>query len=138
MEMRMDMSKPKKSNLKLIVIASLVVVMLIGLAAWGLTNLPISAGDRAGYLQKFSHKRHLRTLFLVPTWEGDLALFGSARTSGAVGNVWHFTVDDSKVATALNDADLSRPVKLHYKQYFWSYFGDTEYRITNIKPLGEQ
>ncbi len=125
----------RQINVKRVGVVGAGVVVVFGMF-WGLANLATGDGDRAGYVQRISHKRHFRTLFLVPSWEGDLALLGSARSTGAIGNAWAFTVDDPEVVQALQAADPTKPVKLHYKEYMWTWIGDTTYRVTRVEHVG--
>jgi hypothetical protein len=95
---------------------------------------PYSSGYRDGMVQKFSKKG-----FVYKSWEGDLALAGSARNSQALGNVWHFTVSDTTVVEAIRNTKPHEQVRLHYNEYWWrpGLTGETNYRVTKIEKVQE-
>jgi len=89
-----------------------------------------SEGERAGYVQKFSHKG-----WLCKTWEGELAM---VNLPGAMPEIFRFSVRDDAVAAQVNES-LGRRVRLHYEQHKGiptSCFGETEYFVTAAEPVG--
>jgi len=119
-----------------IVIRSLVLVLLgLLLAAsawtWLTLNWSYSEGERAGYVQKFSHKG-----WLCKTWEGEIAM---VTMPGAIPDRFQFTVSDAVVAEKIN-ALAGRRVVLHYEQHKFipvSCFGETEYFVVDARAMEE-
>jgi len=112
----------------------LVLLVLAGagfaLYAWATLTYSYSSGERAGYVQKFSHKG-----WLCKTWEGELAM---VNLPGAMPEIFRFTVRDGGVAARLNQS-MGQRVALHYEQHRGvpsSCFGDTEYFVTDVRPVG--
>ena len=99
------------------------------LYAWATLAYSYSSGERAGYVQKFSHKG-----WLCKTWEGELAM---VNLPGAMPEIFRFTVRDGAVAARLNQT-MGQRVALHYEQHRGvpsSCFGDTEYFVTDVRPV---
>ncbi|MFM6991491.1 MAG: hypothetical protein ACKOWD_09375, partial [Rhodoferax sp.] len=67
-----------------------------------------SQGERAGFLQKVSHKG-----WICKTWEGELSLVA---LPGAAPEKFFFTVRDDAVAAQVNAAAGKR-VSLQYEQH---------------------
>ncbi len=114
----------------------LVVVVLLAVAYfWAAINWSYSSGERAGWVQKFSHKG-----WLCKTWEGELALVS---LPGSTPEKFYFTVHDETVAKQLVQA-MGKRMSLHYEQKVGlpsSCFGDTRYFVTKATlaediPLG--
>ena len=110
----------------------LIPVGLVVLAAawiWLMMGWSYSAGERAGWVQKFSRKG-----WVCKTWEGELAL---VTMPGAAQEKFQFTVWDDDVATKINDA-MGKRVSLHYEQKVGlpgSCFGDTRYWVNGVKMV---
>lgn len=99
------------------------------LYVWATLAYSYSSGERAGYVQKFSHKG-----WLCKTWEGELAM---VNLPGAMPEIFRFTVRDGAVAARL-DQTMGQRVALHYEQHRGvpsSCFGDTEYFVTAVRPV---
>lgn len=99
------------------------------LYAWATLAYSYSSGERAGYVQKFSHKG-----WLCKTWEGELAM---VNLPGAMPEIFRFTVRDGAVAVRLNQT-IGQRVALHYEQHRGvpsSCFGETEYFVTGVRPV---
>src|SRR6202047_5587437 len=64
------------------------------LYAWATLAYSYSSGERAGYVQKFSHKG-----WLCKTWEGELAM---VNLPGAMPEIFRFTRRDGAGAARLN------------------------------------
>ncbi|MEA2690700.1 MAG: hypothetical protein QOJ16_87 [Acidobacteriota bacterium] len=111
----------------------LFLILLIGgfaLYVWSTLRLTYSDGERAGYVQKFSHKG-----WLCKTWEGDLAM---ANQPGMIQQqTFQFSVRDPAVADQINHS-MGQRVALHYEQHKGvptSCFGETEYYVTRVDPV---
>jgi hypothetical protein len=88
-----------------------------------------SSGERAGWVQKLSHKG-----WLCKTWEGELALVS---TPGAPVEKFLFTVHDDAVAADINRL-IGQRVSLHYDEKVGvptSCFGDTHYFVNKVMPV---
>jgi hypothetical protein len=99
------------------------------LYVWATLAYSYSSGERAGYVQKFSHKG-----WLCKTWEGELAM---VNLPGAMPEIFRFTVRDGAVAARLNQT-MGQRVALHYEQHRGvpsSCFGDTEYFVTDVRSV---
>ena len=88
-----------------------------------------SSGERAGYVQKFSHKG-----WLCKTWEGELAM---ANLPGTMPEVFAFTVWDESVAGRINGL-MGQRVVLHYMEKVGlptSCFGETRHFVDGVRPV---
>ena len=86
-------------------------------------NYSYSSGDRAGYIQKFSHKG-----WICKTNEGELAM---TTVPGVAPILWTFTVRDDKMASQLSQA-MGKRLVLQYKEYRYlptTCFGETAYFV---------
>ncbi|MBT0654290.1 hypothetical protein [Geomobilimonas luticola] len=107
----------------------IVVVLIVGAAAgytWFTLTWSFSSGERAGYVQKFSHKG-----WLCKTWEGELAM---VPVPGSIPEKFMFSVRSDAVAEQINRS-MGKRVVLHYEQHKGvptRCFGETEYYITSI------
>lgn len=109
-------------------LATVVLVPLYFLAA---LNWNYSTGERAGWVQKFSHKG-----WLCKTWEGELALVSMP---GATQEKFLFTVRDEAVAQEINRA-MGKRVSLHYEQKVGlptRCFGETRHYVTRVSIVPE-
>jgi hypothetical protein len=107
--------------------------LVLAAAAWVWLTLHwnYSEGERAGYVQKFSHKG-----WLCKTWEGEIAM---VTMPGAIPDRFQFTVKNDAVADKIN-AMAGHRVVLHYAQHKFvplSCFGETEYFVVDAKQVGE-
>ncbi len=116
----------------------LVLVALALLAAaylWLALTWSYSTGERAGWVQKFSHKG-----WVCKTWEGELALVS---LPGSTVEKFLFTVRDDGVARQITAA-MGKRVTLHYEEKVGlptSCFGETRHFVTGVSinpdiPLG--
>lgn len=88
-----------------------------------------SQGERAGFLQKISHKG-----WICKTWEGELSLVA---LPGAAPEKFFFTVRDDAIAAQVNAAAGKR-VTLQYEQHKGlpsSCFGDTDYFVVGVTEI---
>lgn len=119
-----------KSNVTTWCIAILFLI-LAGFAgyAWVTLHWSFSDGERAGYIQKFSHKG-----WICKTWEGELQMIP---VPGAMPDKFLFSVRDDAIARKINNS-MGKKVALHYEQHKGvptSCFGETEYFVTELKVL---
>ena len=116
----------KRLVLPLIVLAALMAAYLAVMLNWS-----YSSGERAGWVQKLSHKG-----WLCKTWEGELALVSMP---GASVEKFFFTVNDDAVAADLN-RHMGRRVSLHYNERVGlptTCFGDTRYFVDKVVPVDD-
>jgi hypothetical protein len=114
---------------------SLIVVItapVIAFALWAsiTLNYAYASGERAGYLQKISKRG-----WLCKTWEGDLQL---TAIPGAAPEIFQFSTRSDSIAGELNRVAGERVV-LNYTQHKGvpgSCFGETEYYVTGVRPVG--
>jgi hypothetical protein len=104
-------------------------IALFSLYVYMALNWSYSSGERAGFLQKVSHKG-----WICKTWEGELSLVAMP---GSAPEKFLFTVRDEAVAQKVSAAAGKR-VTLNYEQHKGlpsSCFGDTEYFVIDVKPI---
>ena len=118
----------------LLIVVGAIAALLAAYVAFVL-NWSYSSGERAGWVQKFSHKG-----WICKTWEGELALVS---LPGTTVEKFYFTVHDDAVAGKISRA-MGRRVSLHYDEKVGlptSCFGDTRYFVKAISdtpdiPIG--
>jgi hypothetical protein len=118
-------------------LAAVIVALALLVAAyfWAALKWSYSSGERAGWVQKFSHKG-----WVCKTWEGELALVS---LPGSTVEKFYFTVHDDAAAREISAATGKR-VTLHYEEKVGlptSCFGDTRHFVTKVTinpdiPLG--
>jgi hypothetical protein len=120
-------------NKSKIIVWSIVIIFLIvgGFAAyiWVALNWSFSSGERAGYVQKFSHKG-----WICKTWEGELQMIP---VPGTIPEKFLFSVRDEATAQKINNA-MGKKVSLHFEQHKGvptNCFGETEYFVSDIKVI---
>lgn len=119
----------KSKLIRLLVIFLALVVLLAGGWVWVTLNWSYSDGERAGYVQKLSHKG-----WLCKTWEGEIAM---VTMPGAIPEKFEFSVRDETVAQQINQLAGKRVV-LHYRQYKFipsTCFGETEYFVEGVREV---
>ena len=114
-------------------IAIAVVALLVLVGAWFAfaLNWSYSSGERAGWVQKFSHKG-----WVCKTWEGELALVS---LPGSTVEKFFFTVHDDALALKLSAA-MGKRVSLHYEEKVGlptSCFGETRYFVNRFVETTE-
>ena len=115
--------------LKLLTFLLVSAIALFSLYVYIALNWSYSTGERAGFLQKVSHKG-----WICKTWEGELSLVAMP---GAAPEKFLFTVRDDAVAQKVS-AEAGKRVTLTYEQHKGlpsSCFGDTEYFVVDVKPI---
>jgi len=112
--------------------AILALALLLFIAyTWLVLSWSYSDGERAGYVQKFSHKG-----WLCKTWEGEMALVSMP---GTVAEKFYFSVRDDAIAKQI-EATVGNRVALTYEQHIGvpsTCFGETQYFITAVKVVAE-
>ena len=114
-----------------LLLVTLPLLALFALYTWITLAWTYSDGERAGLLQKFSHKG-----WVCKTHEGELALYVVA---GIQPEIWRFSVRDEALARLLSGA-VGQRVQLHYNEHRGiptSCFGDTGYFVDRINTIGE-
>ena len=109
-----------------LLIALLVVVGLVAGYAWLALKWSYSSGERAGWVQKFSHKG-----WVCKTWEGELALVS---LPGSSVEKFFFTVHDDAAAVLIQQA-MGKRVTLHYEEKVGlptTCFGETRHFVSKI------
>jgi hypothetical protein len=113
--------------MKRLLIALLVVAALVAGWFWFALQWSYSSGERAGWVQKLSHKG-----WLCKTWEGELALVS---LPGSTVEKFYFTVRDDAVAQQIMKA-MGRRDSLHYEEKVGlptSCFGETRHFVTKVE-----
>jgi len=121
--------------IKALVIGIVVLVALVAGYFAVVLNWSYSSGERAGWVQKFSHKG-----WVCKTWEGELALVS---LPGSTVEKFYFTVHDDRLAGQISQA-MGKRVSLHYEEKVGlptSCFGETRYFVNRFVetpdiPLG--
>ena len=116
------------------VLKSLTILLVSAIALFSLyvyiaLNWSYSSGERAGFLQKVSHKG-----WICKTWEGELSLVAMP---GSAPEKFLFTVRDDAIAQKVSAAAGKR-VTLIYEQHKGlpsSCFGDTDYFVVDVKEI---
>ena len=125
-------SKLQQGNTKRMGLIVLVVVIVLPvLYTWAALSWSYSSGERAGWLQKLSHKG-----VICKTDEGELSLIA---VPGAAPEKFMFTVRDAEVTKKI-EALMGHRVSLHYEQKVGlptSCFGDTSYFVTDVEEVAE-
>jgi hypothetical protein len=104
-------------------------IALFSLYVYMALNWSYSSGERAGFLQKVSHKG-----WICKTWEGELSLVAMP---GAAPEKFLFTVRDEAIAQKVSAAAGKR-VTLNYEQHKGlpsSCFGDTDFFVVDVKEI---
>ena len=117
----------------LIMFGVFVAVPALLFAAWTWIALTwaYSAGERAGYVQKFSDKG-----WICKTWEGELSM---VNVPGAAQERWVFSVRNDSVAKRIHDL-MGNKVALAYEEHRGlptSCFGETDYFVTGVRLVHE-
>jgi hypothetical protein len=124
-------TKRKYRRWALIVLGVVVVVPSLLMAAWIAIALhwSYSEGNRAGYIQKFSHKG-----WVCKTWEGELQ---TSNIPGSAPVLFTFSVRDDNVAKQITQLMGSR-VSMTYQEHRGvpgTCFAETNYFVTGVKVV---
>ena len=122
----------KKRNKLLIALLVLLLVpaVIIALWIWVALGYTYASGERAGYIQKISKKG-----WVCKTWEGELAM---ANLPGTMPQIFGFTVRSDSIANLL-EKNIGKQVSITYEQHRGiptTCFGETEYYVTRVRPVG--
>jgi hypothetical protein len=107
------------------------VLVLVAGYFWVVLSWNYSAGERAGWVQKFSKKG-----WLCKTWEGEMAMVSMP---GTTTEKFFFTVWDDAVAERINKA-MGKRVSLHYEEKVGlptSCFGETRHYVKDVTQVEE-
>jgi hypothetical protein len=107
-------------------LALVAVALLVVAYFWAALQWSYSSGERAGWVQKFSHKG-----WVCKTWEGELALVS---LPGSSVEKFYFTVHNDAVAKQVAAATGKR-VTLHYEEKVGlptTCFGETRHFVTGV------
>jgi hypothetical protein len=123
---------PRKRRRGLLVLAIVLLLpaVLFATYAWITLHVSYSTGERTGYVRKISRKR-----WICKTWEGELAM---TTVPGTAPQIFAFSIRNDAVAHRIEQAAGQR-VALAYEQHKGvpgSCFGETEYFVTGVRPLG--
>jgi hypothetical protein len=120
-------ASPKRRRWWPVLLAVLVLPLVLFTLYLGMVlSWSYSEGQRAGILQKFSHKG-----WLCKTYEGELAM---SIVPGVTPTIWDFSVRDDRVVPALRQA-LGKRVVLHYSEHRGvptTCFGATPYFVDSV------
>jgi hypothetical protein len=125
-----EVGRHSRRGLGVAMLLVLAVAAVCALYVFAALSFSYSSGERAGYVQKFSHKG-----WVCKTWEGELAM---VNLPGTMPEIFRFTVRDNAVAQSLNQS-MGRRVALHYEQHRGvptTCFGETEYYVTEVHQVG--
>ncbi len=114
-----------------VLVGLLLIVSLVAVYFWAALAWSYSSGERAGWVQKFSHKG-----WICKTWEGEMAMVSMP---GATTEKFFFTVRNDAVAEQINKL-MGRRVTLHYEQKIGlptSCFGETRHFVTRVTAVEE-
>jgi len=117
--------------LKILLAVVAVALALFSAWIWAALSWSYSAGERAGWVQKLSHKG-----WVCKTWEGELALVS---LPGSSVEKFYFTVRDDAVAQQITRA-MGKRVSLHYEEKVGlptTCFGDTRHYVTRVEVAAE-
>jgi hypothetical protein len=109
-----------------LLVTLVVLAALAGAYFWLALKWSYSSGERAGWVQKFSHKG-----WVCKTWEGELALVS---LPGSSVEKFFFTVHDDGAAQLIQQA-VGKRVTLHYEEKVGlptSCFGETRYFVSKV------
>lgn len=118
--------------LKRLLLALALLGVLAAMFFWAAMTWSYSSGERAGWVQKLSHKG-----WLCKTWEGEVAM---VTMPGAIPDRFEFSVRDEAVAAKIN-AMAGQRIVLIYSQHKFvptKCFGETEYFVTDARAVNEQ
>lgn len=112
--------------IKRLLLSIVVLVLLAAAYFWAALSWSYSTGERAGWVQKFSHKG-----WLCKTWEGEAALVS---LPGSSPEKFLFTVHDDEVARQLT-THIGKRMSLHYEEKVGlptRCFGETRHFVTRV------
>lgn len=123
-----SVSSWRRRHWRMLALLFVLIVPAAIFAAWAefTLNYTYSAGERAGYVQKLSHKG-----WVCKTWEGELA---QANLPGTMPQIFKFSVRNDSIAHVLEGV-MGKQVSVSYAEHRGvptTCFGETNYYITNV------
>lgn len=106
-------------------------VLLLAGYTWLVVAWSYSTGERAGWVQKLSHKG-----WFCKTWEGELSMVSMP---GTTPEKFLFSVWDDKVAEEIN-RNMGKRVALHYEEKVGiptNCFGETRYFVSRVTVVDQ-
>src|SRR5262245_31953548 len=125
-ERRMRVSGGRGFGVVGLLIGLLLVAAALAVYFWLALSWSYAAGERAGWVQKFSRKG-----WLCKTWEGEMAMVSMP---GTTTEKFFFTVWDEAVAEQINKA-MGKRVSLHYDEKVGlptSCFGEPRHYVNAV------
>ncbi len=115
----------------LLVVVAIPVIAACAFAGYvyGALHVSFSSGERSGFVQKLSKKG-----WVCKTWEGEMAMVSMP---GTAPEIFLFSIRDDAVADKINRS-MGKRVAISYEQHKGvptTCFGETEYFVTDIKPV---
>lgn len=107
----------------------LTLLALLVAYTWLSLQWSYSEGERAGYVQTFTHKG-----WLCKTWEGELAMVS---LPGTLSEKFRFTVRDDAVAEKINKS-MGQRVALIFQQHVGvpsRCFGETDHFVVDVRRV---
>jgi hypothetical protein len=123
--------RSRKWKWALIAVGVLVVLPFVVFTVWAgiALSMSYSAGDRAGYVQKFSKKG-----WVCKTWEGELSM---VNIPGAAQERWLFSVRNDSIARLITE-NMGNRVSLTYEEHPGvptACFGETDYFVVGVRKV---
>jgi hypothetical protein len=116
---------------KFIIWTVIILLLILGTFVYWKYYFTYSEGNRAGLLQKFSHRGNV-----FKTYEGELVLSSveSNKNVALASEKFFFSVQDKNLATKLSDLE-GHMVVLHYRQKngILPWRGETEYIVDSVR-----
>lgn len=100
--------RPRRWLWRLVLLVPVLALVFAVLWTWFALSWSYSEGERAGVLQKFSHKG-----WICKTYEGELALY---IVGGVAPEIWYFSTRDPELAKELYK-NVGRQVRVHYSEH---------------------
>ena len=124
----MSMIQPQPQRWPLYLAGTLLTLLALLVAyTWLSLQWSYSEGERAGYVQTFTHKG-----WLCKTWEGELAMVS---LPGTLSEKFPFTVRDERVAEKINKT-MGKRVSVVYQQHAGipsRCFGETSRYVVDVR-----
>jgi hypothetical protein len=118
-----------KKFLQYFILLLAVPALLFTLYIWAALTWVYSSGERAGYVQKLSHKG-----WICKTYEGELILVSMP---GTQAEKFFFTVRDESIAKKINET-VGERVRLIYEEHKGlptHCFGETSHFVKDVQLL---
>jgi hypothetical protein len=116
---------------KFLIWVAIVLFLILGLFVYWKYYFTYSEGNRAGLLQKFSHRGNI-----FKTYEGELVLSSveSNKNVTLASEKFFFSAQDENLATKLSSLE-GHMVVLHYRQKngILPWRGETEYIVDSVR-----